>query len=760
MTSKAEPLSIESLLQKQRAEKEAASKPKFLSKEERAKLAIAKRAAEIREQKEKEERARKEREDLERQAEEIRRTTGGGRFDERYSSRPDYRDQDRDRDRGGSRRDRGGYRGRDRDRDRDYRDRDAPRERDTRDNRRQDYDNVPTGPRADRGKPGGSMPPPPPPNASNASPSASAEADPNATYTPQLTNDDLSAIRSRYLGVDRKKRKIRKMNDRKFVFDWDAQDDTAADATPVAAADGQAGGSLMFGRGHVAGMDMSGGDNHADAMERRRAAKSGMDERHWSEKPLHEMKERDWRIFREDFSIAARGGQIPHPLRSWQESDIPSSILDVIETIGYKEPSPIQRQAIPIGLQNRDIIGIAETGSGKTAAFVIPLLAFISAVAPLNDENRHLGPFALILAPTRELAQQIEVETRKFASGLGYTCVSIVGGRSVEEQQFNLREGAEIIIATPGRLKDVLERHVLVLSQCRYVVMDEADRMVHLGFEPDLNFILDQLPAETMAGEESGDMMVVDDSRKHRHDDHAMDIDGEQRMKLVKKGRTRVTTLFSATMPPAVERLARKYLRRPAIITIGEAGRAVDTVEQRVEFVNGDEKKKHRLLEILNSGQYPSPIIVFVNQKKMADMVAKDLGRAGWSASTLHSGKNQEQREAALASLRSGEADILVATDLAGRGIDVQDVSLVVNFQMAGTIEAYVHRIGRTGRAGKLGTAITFLTNEDDEVMYDLKQEISKSPVSKVPVELAKHEAAQHKVTRDMKRKRDPDDIG
>ncbi|KAL1756009.1 P-loop containing nucleoside triphosphate hydrolase protein [Schizophyllum commune] len=760
MTSKAEPLSIESLLQKQRAEKEAASKPKFLSKEERAKLAIAKRAAEIREQKEKEERARKEREDLERQAEEIRRTTGGGRFDERYSSRPDYRDQDRDRDRGGSRRDRGGYRGRDRDRDRDYRDRDAPRERDARDNRRQDYDNVPTGPRADRGKPGGSMPPPPPPNASNASPSASAESDPNATYTPQLTNDDLSAIRSRYLGVDRKKRKIRKMNDRKFVFDWDAQDDTAADATPVAAADGQAGGSLMFGRGHVAGMDMSGGDNHADAMERRRAAKSGMDERHWSEKPLHEMKERDWRIFREDFSIAARGGQIPHPLRSWQESDIPSSILDVIETIGYKEPSPIQRQAIPIGLQNRDIIGIAETGSGKTAAFVIPLLAFISAVAPLTDENRHLGPFALILAPTRELAQQIEVETRKFASGLGYTCVSIVGGRSVEEQQFNLREGAEIIIATPGRLKDVLERHVLVLSQCRYVVMDEADRMVHLGFEPDLNFILDQLPAETMAGEESGDMMVVDDSRKHRHDDYAMDIDGEQRMKLVKKGRTRVTTLFSATMPPAVERLARKYLRRPAIITIGEAGRAVDTVEQRVEFVNGDEKKKHRLLEILNSGQYPSPIIIFVNQKKMADMVAKDLGRAGWSASTLHSGKNQEQREAALASLRSGEADILVATDLAGRGIDVQDVSLVVNFQMAGTIEAYVHRIGRTGRAGKLGTAITFLTNEDDEVMYDLKQEISKSPVSKVPVELAKHEAAQHKVTRDMKRKRDPDDIG
>ncbi|SRR6266403_500927 len=203
--------------------------------------------------------------------------------------------------------------------------------------------------------------------------------------------------------------------------------------------------------------------------------------------------------------------------------------------------------------------------------------------------------------------------------------------RAVEEQQFNLREGAEIIIATPGRLKDVLERHVLVLSQCRYVVMDEADRMVHLGFEADLTFILDQLPSETMEGEDQGEQM---------------DVDGET---VVKKGRTRVTTLFSATMPAPVERLARKYLKRPAIITIGEAGRAVDTVEQRVDFVIGDEKKKceiqllmnetvatnpsflirQRLLEILNSGQFQAPIIVFVNQKKTADMVAKDLSRAG-----------------------------------------------------------------------------------------------------------------------------------
>ncbi|KAJ8454576.1 hypothetical protein ONZ45_g19251 [Pleurotus djamor] len=757
MSTRSEPLSIESLLQKQREEKEAASKPKFLSKEERAKLAIAKRAQELKEQRERDEAARKDREALEKDANELRRREmsannsrygggggGGGRYEDRYAH------PERDRDRGG---------------------RHGRRDRDNRDSKpssgantpREGYQNVPTGPRADRSKPTpltnasssssspapgtpNSMPPPPLPT------NKTALTDASTSFVPPMTETDLSSIRSRYLGVDKKKRKIRKMNDRKFVFDWDTQDDTLAEDSLLAVGSNRQGAQVMFGRGHLAGMDDGGGSgprkvdgvaaNLADAMERRKAAKQGIDERHWTEKPLEEMKERDWRIFREDFSISARGGQIPHPLRSWTESSIPSAILECIEKIGYKEPSPIQRQAIPIGLQNRDIIGIAETGSGKTAAFVIPMLTFISHLPPLTDDNRHLGPFALILAPTRELAQQIESETKKFATPLGYHCVSIVGGRAVEEQQFNLREGAEIVIATPGRLKDVIERHVLVLSQCRYVVMDEADRMVHLGFEADLTFILDALPTETLQGEDTGEQM---------------DVDGET---VVKKGRTRVTTLFSATMPPAVERLARKYLKRPAVITIGEAGRAVDTVEQCVEFVNGDEKKRQRLLEILNSGQFAAPIIVFVNQKKTADMVAKDLSRAGWSASTLHSGKNQEQREASLQALRSGESDVLVATDLAGRGIDVQDVSLVINFQMAGTIEAYVHRIGRTGRAGKMGTAITFLTNDDDEVMYDLKQEISKSPVSKVPVELAKHESAQHKVSREMKRKRDAEDQG
>lgn len=376
------------------------------------------------------------------------------------------------------------------------------------------------------------------------------------------------------------------------------------------------------------------------------------------------MKDRDWRIFREDFSIQARGGSIPLPLRTWRESNIPPTVLDVIDEVGYTEPSPIQRQAIPIGMQNRDLIGIAKTGqyssedrtssksdnigSGKTAAFVVPMLSYINHLGQLTDENRHLGPYSLILAPTRELAQQIESETAKFANRMGYTCVSIIGGRSVEEQQFALRNGAEIIIATPGRLKDMIDKSMIVLSQCRYVVMDEADRMVDLGFEHDLNFILDAMPA-TLAKPEDVDAVVEEF-----------------------KG-WRVTTLFSATMPPAVERLARKYLRKPATVTIGTAGEAVDTVEQRVEFIEGEEKKKARLIEILRTIGLPPPMIVFVNQKRTADVVVKYVHQAGLSATTLHSDKSQVQREQALQELRDGTVKVLVATDIAGRGIDVPD---------------------------------------------------------------------------------------
>ncbi|XPT02529.1 RNA helicase [Ascochyta lentis] len=567
---------------------------------------------------------------------------------------------------------------------------------------------------------------------------------------PPPEDAEAAMIKNRYMGAEQNlstfsaKKKRKRTTEKKFNFEWNEEEDTSYDYNPIYQQKAEAN---FFGRGKLGGFtedkterstqqfieamierDPESGRARAEAileMERRRKEEGGRAQldKHWSEKKLEHMRERDWRIFKEDFNIATKGGAIPNPMRNWGEAGLPDNLMRIVDQAGYTEPSAIQRAAIPIALQCRDLIGVAVTGSGKTAAFILPLLVYISQLPPLGPANRNDGPYALVLAPTRELAQQIEVEAKKFANPLGFRTAVIVGGHSIEEQAFQMRDGCEIIIATPGRLVDCIERRVLVLSQCAYVIMDEADRMIDMGFEEPVNKILDALPV----GNEKPD------------NDLAEDPDA------MKRGMYRQTMMYTATMPTAVERIARKYLRRPAIVTIGNAGEAVETVEQRVEFIQGEEKRKKRLSEILNSGEFAAPIIVFVNIKRNCDAIARDIKHMGFSAVTLHGSKTQEQREAALQSLREGRTDVLVATDLAGRGIDVPDVSLVVNFNMAGSIESYTHRIGRTGRAGKSGVAVTFWGSEDADVLYDLKQMLSKSQISKVPEDLRKHEAAQQR---------------
>ncbi|KAJ3188500.1 DEAD (Asp-Glu-Ala-Asp) box polypeptide 23, partial [Irineochytrium annulatum] len=684
------PISVEELLAKKTEEKKAADKPVFLSKEERAKLALERRMKEVEERKAKEEEERKERESAAAQ-----RPLENGYFD----GRGDFHRRDERRD-------------------------------DRRDGRRNGHSRMPEPPRSKK-----------------------REEESDEDEGDGLADKELQAIRERYMGAERKKRKIRRMNEKKFVFDWAADEDTSRDINPIYANRHDV---QLFGRGHIAGIDIKEQKKKRNEfyqslvtqrqsaeeierskelleLERIKDKKNAWDDRHWSEKPLTEMKDRDWRIFKEDFNIATKGGVVPNPLRSWAESPIPPKILSVIADVGYKEPTPIQRQAIPIGLQNRDIIGIAETGSGKTASFVIPMLVYISELPPLTDENRFHGPYALILAPTRELAQQIEQETVKFCKGMDFICVSIVGGHTIEEQSFNLRSGAHIVIATPGRLKDFLDRRIMVLSQCAYVVMDEADRMIDMGFEVDVNYILDALPVSNVKPEgEDGDFPDALPESKAI-------MAGEPR------GRYRQTVMFSATMPTAVERLAKKYLRRPVVVTIGTAGQVVNRIEQRVEMISDENKKKQRLLDVLASGEFEPPIIIFVNQKKGCDVLSKALDKLGHKTTTLHGGKSQDQRETSLAAIKSGAKDILIATDVAGRGIDVKNVSLVLNFNMAKNIEDYTHRIGRTGRAGAKGTALTFLSYDDSEVFYDLKQLLMKTPGSRIPPELANHEAAMRR---------------
>lgn len=582
---------------------------------------------------------------------------------------------------------------------------------------------APAGPAAMRGRNHDMDPPPPPPKGGKK-----AQGEKNITKKNEAETE-AELIKKRYMGAEQAssfsaQKKRKRTTDKKFNFEWNVEEDTSNDYNPLYQHRQEAN---FFGRGRLAGFsddvadsvtrkyaqaiqsrDHEAGEMRAKEileMERRRREESTRHQldKHWSEKELSHMRERDWRIFKEDFNIATRGGSVPNPMRSWKESNLPPRLLELIDRVGYKEPTAIQRAAVPIAMQSRDLIGVAVTGSGKTAAFLLPLLVYISEL-PRLDENewrKNDGPYAIVLAPTRELAQQIEIEAKKFTGPLGFNVVSIVGGHSLEEQAYSLRDGAEIIIATPGRLVDCIERRMLVLSQCCYVIMDEADRMIDLGFEEPVNKILDALP---VTNEKPDTEEAENPQTMSQH--------------LGGRDRYRQTMMYTATMPAAVERIARKYLRRPAIITIGGVGEAVDTVEQRVEMVPGEDKRKKRLGEILTSGEFRAPIIVFVNIKRNCDAIAREIKQMGFSSVTLHGSKTQDQREAALASVRSGSTEVLVATDLAGRGIDVPDVSLVVNFNMATSIESYTHRIGRTGRAGKSGVAITFLGNEDSDVMY------------------------------------------
>ncbi|KAG6712308.1 hypothetical protein I3842_05G097300 [Carya illinoinensis] len=675
-------------------------KPVFLTKAQREELALKRRQQEA--------------DQIQNHRQDILSSLGQSVSVSNNDLRPsdsDRRDRDRERERE-----------RDRDRERDRRDRERDRERERDSERRNHRERE----REDDAK--------------------SRERARIEKLAEREREKELEAIKEQYLGSKKPKKRVIKPSEKfRFSFDWENTEDTSRDMNSLYQNPHEA--RLLFGRGFRAGLDRreqkklaakiekdmkeiirrkEGVDERPEEAEAQKLKEQAADmydtfdmrvDRHWSEKKLEEMTERDWRIFREDFNISYKGSKLPRPMRAWAESKLSPELLKAVEKAGYKKPSPIQMAAIPLGMQQRDVIGIAETGSGKTAAFVLPMLTYITRLPPMSEENEAEGPYAVVMAPTRELAQQIEEETNKFAKHLGIKVVSIVGGQSIEEQGFRIRQGCEVVIATPGRLIDCLERRYAVLNQCNYVVLDEADRMIDMGFEPQVMGVLDAMPSSNL---------------KPENEDEELD----------EKKIYRTTYMFSATMPPAVERLARKYLRNPVVVTIGTAGKATDLISQHVNMMKESEKfyRLHRLLDELGD----RTAIVFVNTKKNADTVAKNLDKAGYRVTTLHGGKSQEQREISLEGFRTKRYNVLVATDVAGRGIDIPDVAHVINYDMPGNIEMYTHRIGRTGRAGKTGVATTFLTLHDSDVFYDLKQMLIQSN-SPVPPELARHEASKFK---------------
>jgi ATP-dependent RNA helicase RhlE len=342
-------------------------------------------------------------------------------------------------------------------------------------------------------------------------------------------------------------------------------------------------------------------------------------------------------------------------------------------SLGYTEPTPIQREAIPVVLSGSDLIGCAETGTGKTAAFLLPIIQSIM-------ERTRPGIRVLVLAPTRELALQIESSTRELAPKKSLRCATIIGGASMERQREALRRGVQILIATPGRLLDHLERGLLDLSQVEVLVLDEADRMLDMGFWPAIRRVLAVLPVK------------------------------------------RQTLLFSATMSPAIEEIARANMRNPKLVEVARRGRAAVMVEQAAYPVAA-ESKTALLLDLLERERERfERVLVFTRTRRGAERLSHILKAREHKVNRIHADRTQPQREQALRDFKSGHTRVLVATDIAARGIDVDAVSHVINYDMPVAPEDYVHRIGRTGRAGREGRAITLLTPADELTMRGIER--------------------------------------
>lgn len=352
----------------------------------------------------------------------------------------------------------------------------------------------------------------------------------------------------------------------------------------------------------------------------------------------------------------------------FKELGLNARMVSRLESLGLTEPTPIQKKAVPHALQGRDILGIAQTGTGKTAAFGIPLVV---ALSRRTEKAALKSARGLILAPTRELANQIVQNFKGLTSDLRITLV--VGGKSINPQKQNLARGTDILVATPGRLIDLMDRRAIDLSKTRFLVLDEADQMLDIGFAHALRRIAKQLSRE------------------------------------------RQTMMFSATMPKAMSELSRDYLTDPVRVEVSPPGKIADKVTHSVHFVPKD--KKQELLIDLLEGHRDDRALVFSRTKHGAERLMRHLEKIGFAATSIHGNKSQGQRDRAIAAFKAGSVRVLVATDVAARGIDVPGVGHVYNYDLPNVPENYVHRIGRTARAGETGRAVAFCAaDEMDEL--------------------------------------------
>jgi len=364
---------------------------------------------------------------------------------------------------------------------------------------------------------------------------------------------------------------------------------------------------------------------------------------------------------------------------TFEDLNLMKPLLDSVRKEGYTTPTKIQQQSIPYILSGKDLFGCAQTGTGKTAAFALPILQRLAL-----DKNTIQTPGikALILAPTRELAIQIDESFRTYGAGTGLKCTCIYGGVSQQIQVSKLKRGVEIIVATPGRLLDLIQQRIINLDKIQYLVLDEADRMLDMGFVPDIKRIVALLPVK------------------------------------------RQTLCFAATITPQIKKLAGSILSSPVNVSVAPEIEITGLITQSVYFVRKEDKRN--LLRHVMRDDSIGNALVFTRTKHGADRVARDLNRSGITAEAIHGDKSQNKREHSLKGFRSGQIRVLVATDVVSRGIDIDSLSHVINFEIPEEPATYVHRIGRTGRAGATGTAMSFCSGEERKYLADIHRVIHK----------------------------------
>ena len=393
----------------------------------------------------------------------------------------------------------------------------------------------------------------------------------------------------------------------------------------------------------------------------------------------------------DDIPVEATGNNCPPHIENFSDIEMGEIIMGNIELTRYTRPTPVQKHAIPIIKEKRDLMACAQTGSGKTAAFLLPILSQIYTDGPgealkAMKENGRYGrrkqyPISLVLAPTRELAVQIYEEARKFSYRSRVRPCVVYGGADTVQQIRDLERGCHLLVATPGRLVDMMERGKIGLDFCKYLVLDEADRMLDMGFEPQIRRIVEQ---DTMPP----------------------------------KG-VRHTMMFSATFPKEIQMLARDFLDEYIFLAVGRVGSTSENITQKVVWVEELDKRSF-LLDLLNATGKDSLTLVFVETKKGADSLENFLFQERYACTSIHGDRSQKDREEALHQFRSGRKPILVATAVAARGLDISNVKHVINFDLPSDIEEYVHRIGRTGRVGNLGLATSFFNERNLNITKDL----------------------------------------